>query len=164
MKKHEPESARSTHQNQLHKRRQRMQGTCLRHRQNAYLGPMQNSKMHTRRNFRRKKGSAIVRRIGARQSFSVKPWVARESRQSKNTENEHYIMNLVICSHGWYKSSLMRERLALMCYIFDICHLHGWEASSWTKQLFLPPFLLLFLESFWSVFLLLAKFRPKGKL
>jgi hypothetical protein len=28
----------------------------------------------------------------------------------------------------------------------------------------LPPFLLLFLESFWSVFLLLAKFRPKGKL
>jgi hypothetical protein len=32
-------SARSTHQNQLHKRRQRMQQTCLRHRQYAYLGP-----------------------------------------------------------------------------------------------------------------------------
>ncbi len=75
-------SARSTHQNQLNRSRQRTQWTYRRHRQNAYLGPMQNSIMHKEK-LQREKGSAIVRRIGGAPKLLREALVARESRQTK---------------------------------------------------------------------------------
>jgi hypothetical protein len=112
----------------------------------VYLRPMQNSKMHKEK-LQREKGRAILRIIGGAPKLLREALVARETRQTKKTENEHYIMNLVICSHGWYKSSLMREARTNVLYLWHR-YLHGWEASSWTKQLFFPPIFGVILKRF----------------
>ncbi len=100
----------------------------------------------TRRNFREKRMAQMCEELEARQSFSVKPLVARELRQTKKRRTSTTLWTWTsvlmddISLHLW-------ERLALMSHIFDIVIFMDERLPHERSNSFSPKFFY-----FWSHF------------